>query len=315
MIIASIASYRRDLTLQLSIIAPFLILPSLCRQACSLLLTPIITVFPLNGSKRVSSINPEAPAFTPSPTRSSSLETIGDITATRSLSSSDKASEVIGYHSSLDPEVPVFKPLKQRLTSPVAANKSALSTESITQESASPVSALLYTTHPTSFQRVRTPSPDEQIMAGSSHAGLSSSRWAVSPITKPKDEKTNPVSNLVVSNDLQVQTNVHGRITNMTTRRPDTVESSALEISTHDLLSKSLRENIPPNANIVSKNVEDYKVQGHTSETAQDPRSQAHTVRAESANLQPAQVQSTQAPATQTHFRPVQETKLFHKCS
>ena len=292
---------------------PSLILPPLYHQACKLLLTPIIIAFSLNLPKSVSSIHPKTPVFTPSSTGLSPLETIGGITATRSLSSSEKASKMIRYHSSLNPEAPEFKPSKQRLTTLVAANKSALSTETTTQEPTPPVSALPYTSRSTSLQPVRISNPDEQIMAGPSHAGLSSSRWAVSPVAKPKDEKTKPASNLVVNNDLQVQTNVHDRIANMTTRRPDPVESGVPKIATHEHHIKQLQENVPPNANTntVSKDVKDHKVQDYTIESAQDQRGQVHTVRAESANVQPTNVQSVQAQAAQIHFRPVQETELF----
>ena len=156
-----------------------------------------------------------------------------------------------------------------------------------------------YILRSTSLQH--TPSPDEQIMAG----GLSSSRWAVSPTPGPKGEKTKPASNRAVSNDLQVQTKVHDRVTTMTTRRPDSVESAIPNIATHEHHSKSLQERIPPNANTVSKNVEDHKVQGNNSESVQDLGGQVHTVG----------VQSAQAQVAQAHVRPVQEIDPFQASS
>jgi len=152
-------------------------------------------------------------------------------------------------------------------------------------------------------------------MAVASHGGLSSSRWAVSPATGPKDENTYPASNRVVSDGPQVQANVHDRVTNMFARRPSPVESEIPKIVTHEHHSKPLQENIPTDANTVSKDAENHKAQGHISESAQNPLGQVHNARSQSANVQPAQVQSTQAQAVQTSFRPVQEMELFQVCS
>jgi len=118
-------------------------------------------------------------------------------------------------------------------------------------------------------------------MAGANQAGLSSSRWAVSPTPGPKGEKTKPASNRAVSNDPQVQTQVYDRVTTMTTRRPDSVESAIPNIATH----------------------EDHKVQGNNSESVQ-----VNTVGVQTPNVEPAQV-------AQAHFRPVQEIDPFQPSS